>query len=363
MENTNTELPGIDLPELPAAWGTMYSDSLQERDGFTADQMRGYALDAITQQAEAPQADQWKRFVDKAVDVLQRAIVPDGLSDSAAMAELYGIFDGPEFRDMGGIPQLQCDGRQEQAAREARQLEMLKSIGTPQAPAAQAVDAPSDEEIINALWDATGRDWKPNPLPGRTVSTGYFYDYGQLIDAFRTLLPRASPASAPCAAQAPVVREVPDGWSEKAEELVRDLYNFEKGRHFAGRLERIISASTATVTAPAQAADYTVDDSELARKIMVFMGRHTTQSMEPGADPLRDRLAERLASWRPVAAPAAQQAAPTGTLGYALFRNGKQEGIERSWEMAKRWVNAEIVPLIAAPATTGMVEDAKDEGN
>jgi len=53
----------------------------------------------------------------------------------------------------------------------------------------------------------------------------------------------------------------------------------------------------------AGAADYTVDDSELARKIMVFLGQRTSGSMEPGADPLRDRLAERIALWRPAPSP------------------------------------------------------------
>jgi hypothetical protein len=36
-----------DLPPLPAPWGTMYSDALQEKDGYTEDQMRGFAIDAI----------------------------------------------------------------------------------------------------------------------------------------------------------------------------------------------------------------------------------------------------------------------------------------------------------------------------
>jgi len=53
----------------------------------------------------------------------------------------------------------------------------------------------------------------------------------------------------------------------------------------------------------AGAADYTVDDSELARKIMLFLGQRTSGSMEPGADPLRDRLAERIALWRPAPSP------------------------------------------------------------
>jgi len=54
---------------------------------------------------------------------------------------------------------------------------------------------------------------------------------------------------------------------------------------------------------PVAPVDYTVDDSELARKIMVFLGQRTSGSMEPGADPLRDRLAEKIAEWRPAPSP------------------------------------------------------------
>jgi hypothetical protein len=72
--------------------------------------------------------------------------------------------------------------------------------------------------------------------------------------------------------------------------------------------------------ATAPHADYTVDDSELARKIMVFLGQRTSGSMEPGADPLRDRLAERIALWRPAAQPveagSAVQAEPTHFRGW-----------------------------------------------
>ena len=36
-------------------------------------------------------------------------------------------------------------------------------------------------------------------------------------------------------------------------------------------------------------------------------------------------------------------------LGYAIFRDGKQVGIEKSMACAKHWVEAEIVPVCAAP--------------
>lgn len=40
----------------------------------------------------------WKSLADKAIEVLNRHIVPDGISDKDALSELYGIFDGPEYR-------------------------------------------------------------------------------------------------------------------------------------------------------------------------------------------------------------------------------------------------------------------------
>jgi hypothetical protein len=39
-------------------------------------------------------------LVGRAVDVLQRHAPPDGLSDHDALSELYGIFDGPEYREV-----------------------------------------------------------------------------------------------------------------------------------------------------------------------------------------------------------------------------------------------------------------------
>jgi hypothetical protein len=43
-------------------------------------------------------SDSFRALVDKAVEVLQRHAPPDGLSDHDALTELYGIFDGPEYR-------------------------------------------------------------------------------------------------------------------------------------------------------------------------------------------------------------------------------------------------------------------------
>lgn len=37
-------------------------------------------------------------LVQRAVRVLQRHAPPGGLSDHAAMSEMYSIFDGPEYR-------------------------------------------------------------------------------------------------------------------------------------------------------------------------------------------------------------------------------------------------------------------------
>jgi hypothetical protein len=45
-----------------------------------------------------------------------------------------------------------------------------------------------------------------------------------------------------------------------------------------------------------------------------------------------------------------------GILGYAIFREGKQTGIERSLPVAKQWVDAEIVPLCAASERDDLLE-------
>jgi hypothetical protein len=38
------------------------------------------------------------QLIDRAVAVLNQHIVPGGISDRDALSELYGIFDGPEYR-------------------------------------------------------------------------------------------------------------------------------------------------------------------------------------------------------------------------------------------------------------------------
>jgi hypothetical protein len=46
----------------------------------------------------------FKSLCDKAINVLQRHAPPDGLSDHAALSELYSIFDGPEQRAAYAAP-------------------------------------------------------------------------------------------------------------------------------------------------------------------------------------------------------------------------------------------------------------------
>jgi hypothetical protein len=56
---------------------------------------------------------EWRGLVDKAVSVLQRHIVPDGLSDHDALTELYRIFDGPEYRN-ALLTRTETQGEQEE---------------------------------------------------------------------------------------------------------------------------------------------------------------------------------------------------------------------------------------------------------
>lgn len=62
----------------------------------------------------------WKALADKAIAVLCRHIVPDGISDKEALSELYGIFDGPEYRAALATPSptggSQSDGHSDDIA-------------------------------------------------------------------------------------------------------------------------------------------------------------------------------------------------------------------------------------------------------
>ncbi len=49
-----------------------------------------------------------------------------------------------------------------------------------------------------------------------------------------------------------------------------------------------------------------------------------------------------------------------GILGYAIFRDGQQTGIERSLTVAQQWVDAEIVPLCAASERDDLLNALKN---
>jgi hypothetical protein len=103
-----------------------------------------------------------------------------------------------------------------------------------------APEAPADAEIIDVLWDASGRGWKPDPLPTATDKIGYVYEYRQLIAAFRTLLSRV--ATAPAAQQAGAAK--------------LDLTNYSQAINYANDTTTTViqpaatTASTATCTCP-----------------------------------------------------------------------------------------------------------------
>jgi hypothetical protein len=85
--------------------------------------------------ATAPAApNPWKSLADKAIDILQRNIVPDGISDHDAISELLEVFDGPEYRAIGDVAQLDCDMRQSQAMSESKAVETLSKVGSFTAP-------------------------------------------------------------------------------------------------------------------------------------------------------------------------------------------------------------------------------------
>lgn len=57
--------------------------------------------------------------------------------------------------------------------------------------------APTDKQIISAIWDATKRNWKPDPLPTPDDKIGYFFTFRDLIGAFRAAL-ATQPAPREC---------------------------------------------------------------------------------------------------------------------------------------------------------------------
>lgn len=117
--------------------------------GQAGDAEQKSALSPLGAGTSAPvNGDGWKWFTDQAIAVLQQHIVPDGLSDRDALLKLYDIFDGPEFRSMGTIPQVRCDERQA----EAMQIDRLTANAFPTLPEAAAQEGDSakerDEEIL-----------------------------------------------------------------------------------------------------------------------------------------------------------------------------------------------------------------------
>lgn len=121
--------------------------------------------------------DGWKWFADKAVDVLQRHIVPDGLSDHAALLELYAIFDGPEYRDMGTIPQMDCDMRQAREASLRKQMEAY-----PVTPSSPSVSGTVDTNDLHRL----AMDYRGAPISGAQAAWEILESYvAQAVRAAR----------------------------------------------------------------------------------------------------------------------------------------------------------------------------------
>jgi hypothetical protein len=92
-------------------------------------QFKGRA--ASEPEAVKPQLkSEWESMCRKAVAVLNRHIVPEGISDREALNELYGIFDSEEYRATGAIEQDRCDQRQ---AEERMIDRTVASLATPAA--------------------------------------------------------------------------------------------------------------------------------------------------------------------------------------------------------------------------------------
>mgnify|MGYP001559346003 CR=1 FL=1 len=74
-----------------------YIRSGHEDSAHFADKLCDLALHGLDGARDAGVSGE-RALIDKCVAVLQRHIVPDGISDHDALSELYGLLDGPEYR-------------------------------------------------------------------------------------------------------------------------------------------------------------------------------------------------------------------------------------------------------------------------
>jgi hypothetical protein len=121
--------------------------------------------------------------------------------------------------------------------------------------------------------------------------------------------------------------------------------------------------------------DYDLNDRDLAAKILAFIGVSTTASREPGADPLADGLAKKLAGWHnPTAANAVGQTISTPLFHCILQRvcdaeaelsaAGKSSAVYAAFEAASVARKDLIAHIDARPAAnpTAVGADAQDAG-
>ena len=118
----------------------------------------------------------WESMCRKGIAVLNQHIVPDGISDSLALTELYGIFDGEEFRSTGVIEQDRCDQRQAEAAMISKAAAIY---ATP-----RAVPLPADQGASSDI-----------PFRLRKAASNSYSDWADLLNAAANEIDRLSAAS------------------------------------------------------------------------------------------------------------------------------------------------------------------------
>ena len=165
-------------------------------------------------------------------------------------------------------------------------------------------------------------DWITYDAPNDIVTIHAIKYRGELLRDFGNAMPvgqlfelvsRANGALAVCRVDRTAIA-APQGQAEPvnndALQLMWDAALSDAAFYVAGHCangehhaEAILGmARPAVKVAEPVATDWTVEHSQLARKILMFMGYSGTTSLEPGADQFADRLAEKLAGW--LAAPA-----------------------------------------------------------
>ena len=278
-----------ELPPLPKYYGMIdvYHDDgrVTSMEGWTSDQMRGYAIDygmqlgrAALQPVQQPAAvagqERWASAINALLSVATAAYYAMDNSEERANAsggeDAEYIIQGNDFTALSAamdeIDALPDDRPGYTLSGGARASWALRDLFTTPVPAPAA--AVIGQEAIGTLARNSAHELVFTPLhdfhvtDGMQLFTAPVPDAGAQGDAAASLL------------------------AESREEVCRL------------KAKLVIAQQAAAVQPDASGVqgddDWTMDDVELAGKIMLLLGRAPSCSREPGSDSLRDRIAAML---------------------------------------------------------------------